>query len=72
MVLPCKNFNYNWIENKIFAFIIAENTEEGFYNINDLDESFNGSLSDSEIIINCKHSKLKKINKINKIKVKRK
>ena len=46
---------------------MADNTEEGFYNINDLDESFNGSLSDSEIIINCKHSKLKKINKINKI-----
>ena len=44
---------------------MAENTEEGFYNISDLDESFNGSLSDSEIIINCKHSKLKKIKKIN-------
>ena len=46
---------------------MAENTEEGFYNISDLDETFNGSLSDSEIIINRKQSKLKKINKINKI-----
>jgi hypothetical protein len=51
---------------------MAENTEEGFYNISDLDESFNGSLSDSEIIINCKHSKLKKINKSTKSTVKRK
>ena len=46
---------------------MAENTEEGFYNISDLDETFNGSLSDSEIIINRKQSKLKKINKVNKI-----
>jgi hypothetical protein len=44
---------------------MAENTEERFYNISDLDESLNGSLSDSEIIINCKHSKLKE-NKQNK------
>ena len=44
---------------------MAENTEEGFHNISNLDETFNGSLSDSEIIINRKQSKLKKINKIN-------
>ena len=47
---------------------MAENTEEGIYNISDLDETFNGSVSESEIIIiNRKQSKLKKINKINKI-----
>ena len=44
---------------------MAENTEEGFYNISDLGDTFNGSLFDSEIIINCKHSKLKE-NKQNK------
>ena len=41
---------------------MAENTEEGFYNISDLDDTFNGSLPDSEMIMNRKQSKLKKIN----------
>ena len=53
---------------------MPENTEEGLSNISDIhvDETFNGSLSDSEIIINRKQSKLRTERKLTKSTVKRK
>jgi hypothetical protein len=50
---------------------MAEHTEEGLSNISDIDQTFNGSLSASEIIINRKLSKLRTQRKLTKSTVKR-
>lgn len=44
----------NWLDSKSFAFIMAENTEEALFDISDLEETCNGSLSGPEILINRK------------------